>query len=106
MAECGYLASLAVEQLSNQPDQRVLFEDVVRDVVDFTNLYYIMSQIQPLATDGTITNEMLLKVTAEGKLIHDRRTSSMSPKNALSLSNKVLSNCRADLSSVYQKLDL
>ena len=105
VAECGYLATLAVEQLANAPDRKELFEDVVQNVVDFTSLYFLMSQGVSPTTDGTITNDMLLEVAAIGKAEHDRRISSMSRQNALRLSNRVLQDCRSDLQEMHEKLE-
>lgn len=104
MAECGYLAHVAVEQMKALPERPEVFDQVVRDVVDFTNLYYHLADIdRPTKGDG-INGQMLFETARVGKRIHDARTRAMSPKNALKLSNTVLNTCRADLAILAGKL--
>lgn len=107
MAECGYLAHVAVQQMKKLPDRPAVYQDVVTDVIDFTNLYYLHSQKDRPADAGAgITGEMLFVTATAGKQIHDARTRAMAPQNALRLSNRILTTCREDLRLLARKLEI
>lgn len=103
MAECGYLAHVAVEQMKKRDTRPEIYDDVVGNVIDFTNLYYLLSDTPRPWDEPGITAEMLVTVVNRGRDIHNKRTLAMSPQNALRLSNRVLSDCRADLSLFARK---
>lgn len=104
MAECGYLTALVVEQMSELDPKPEALDEVIQDVVDFTNLYYVISNRDRPAKGNGITFEMYRVVTDEGRAIHERRIAAISEKNSLKLSNKVLQQCRTDLRLLGAKL--
>lgn len=104
IAECGYLAHIAVQQMRDKPDRPAVYDDVVRDVVDFTNLYYLISRTERPHDKNSITFDMLMKMATVGENVHSRRTLAMSPKNALRLSNRILDDCRTDLRLMGKKM--
>jgi len=106
MAECGYLAHMAVQQMKTLPDRPAVYDDVVTDVIDFINLYYHLSDLEKPVDGLGINGEMLYVTANAGKAIHDARTRAMSPQNALKLSNRVLDTCRSDLDMFAQKLKI
>lgn len=105
MAECGYLAHMAVQQMKKLDERPAVYNEVVTDVIDFINLYYHHSDLDRPVEDGKINGEMLYVAASAGKEIHDARTRAMSPKNALRLSNTVLNRCRTDLHLFAKKLE-
>ena len=105
MAECGYLAHMAVQQMKKLDERPAVYDEVVTDVIDFINLYYHHSDLDRPVKDGRINGEMLFVAVSAGKEIHDARTRAMSPKNALRLSNTVLNRCRTDLHLFAKKLE-
>ena len=106
MAECGYLAHVAVEQMKKLPERPRVFGEVVQDVVVFANLYFQLKD--PDRTGGMtgLTGAMLYETATVGKAAHDKRTRAMSPRNALRLSNTVLNACRMDLRLLGPKLSV
>ena len=97
-AECGYLAHVAVEQMKKRGQTQEQITAVIRDVVGFSHLFYRASgQVAPHRGPG-INSEMLREVARVGRAVHGRRVSGMSPVNSLKLSNRVLDDCRRDLS--------
>lgn len=100
MAECGYLAVIAAEDAKG-----TLRQNLVREVADFTNLYYAFAQIErPTHNSAGISMEMLKRMIEDGRSLHARRLAGMSQKNALRLSNGLLDTCRADLSMFAAKM--
>lgn len=104
IAECGYLAHIAVQQMRNKSERPAVYDDVVRDVVDFTNLYYLISRTERPHDKNNITFDMLMKMATVGADVHTRRTLAMNPGNALRLSNRILNDCRTDLRLMGKKM--
>ena len=99
MAECGYLAVLAAG--SAEGAERT---SLVKDAVDFTNLFYAYSDLErPIQGQG-ITADMLDHVSEAGFAVHARRLTAISEANALRLSNRILTTCRMDLELLIVKL--
>lgn len=106
MAECGYLAHMAVEQMKKLPERPQVYDQVVREVVTFTSLFHHLKGEDTVLGDAPITGAMLFETARVGKSVHDDRTRAMSPQNALRLSNRVLNMCRSDLALFGKKLKI
>ena len=99
MAECGYLAVLAAEDAAGP-----LRRDLVSDIADFTNLFCAYARIDRPVTGQGVSSDMLGRLVTEGRALHARRLTAMSPQNALRLSNRMLQTCRSDLSLLVLKM--
>ena len=99
MAECGYLAVLAADTATGEERTKL-----VRDVVDFTNLFYAYSELERPVAGRTVSADMLERVSEAGFAVHARRLTAISEVNALRLSNHILATCRADLNLLIVKL--
>lgn len=99
MAECGYLTAVVADQVrKTSPEYDVL----VREVVDFTNLFFAFSGKQVSST-SRVTLAMLSHMTEIGYLVHERRLTAISERNAIRLSNRILQDCRTDLQLLGRK---
>lgn len=104
LAECGYLSHRLVMEMQGRNDLGAAYNNAVRDVIDFTNLYYIVDG-RPRPTAGPrITSQMLTRITQVGSRVHHARVRAMDDANALKLSNTVLATCQSDLNLFGQKI--
>ena len=103
VAECGFLAHVAVEQMKKRAERPAVFDDVVRDVVGLTRAYYLARDMPIPHTGPGISSTMLKTVVNAGHAVHARRVRGISAKNALLLSNRVLETCRLDFALFAQK---
>ena len=105
MAECGFLTLTAVQEMQGEENRPPFYDDFVRNVVDFTNLYYAMSQSDRPVSGERVSNEMLQKIVDVGKQEHRLRLSAMSKENAIRLSNRMLRDCTTDLADLIARVD-
>jgi len=103
IAECGFLANAAVVQLKERADQQPDYDALRRDVVALTWLYYHVSDRDAPYDGPGISPEMLKTIANKGRAIHARRVAGMGQANALKLANRVLADCRLDLSLFAKK---
>ncbi len=94
MAECGFLGSVAADQMSDLQERPAALDGVIADVIDFTNLYYHFSGRVASQDDQSISFEMYQTVRRVGGAHFQRRAGSMSSQNTVLLANRLLSRCR------------
>ena len=105
MAECGFLTLTAVQEMRAQSERPAFYQDFVRNVVDFTNLYYVMSRRDRLVDGNGVNDEMLQTMAGVGQEAHLTRVLAMSRENAAKLSNRLLRDCAQDLSQIIAEID-
>ncbi len=104
MAECGYLLGLAAEQLHESGDAEEDLTLVVGEVIDYTNLYYLLSgRDRPIEGDG-LSLAMYETVMDVGRTAFGRRIVGISDGASNRLANTVMTTCREDLRLLGLKL--
>ena len=104
IAQCGYLAFIAAEQLQDSGAQPERLDEMVADIVDFTAIFTALTARDNTGDVAEFTTEQLVAMTRTGQEVHSLRIRSMSEKNAVRLSNRILSDCRQDLALLAMKL--
>ena len=104
MAECGYLVGLAAEQLHAQDENSEQLQTVVGEIIDFTNLYYHLAELERPTEGPAMSLTMYRTIMDVGQSVFERRISGISAKTSNKLANRVMTTCREDLRLLGLKL--
>ena len=104
IAHCGYLTFIAADQAYRAGVDKERIDIVIGDLVDFSAIFASLTERENLDQPAQITPELVTHMTTMGQQVHSARVRSMSPENALRLSNNLLHECREDLHILGMKL--
>lgn len=104
MAECGYLVGLAAEQLHARDEASEDLDIVVGEIIDFTNLYYHLADLERPADGPALSLSMYRTIMDVGQSVFEKRISGMMAETSNKLANRVMTTCREDLRLLGLKL--